>query len=344
MNKHLNLFANCFLTKGANRSTIFDYQREDLFFIENVHYDFLMQCKIKPFNEVQSEFKEKLSPDELEEFIQYCEGNELTFWTETPQYFPEVDVKFEHASLITNAIIDVNASSKHDFSHIFHKLQQVGCKDVQFRFYDTFPLAELEKVLQYSRLNQHGQSVELYIKASDEYDEETLVGLTHKYIYIKSIVVHSSHKSELFKIYSHALRAGMGNIIFTQQEIDSSSHCGFINSATFNFNNIAAYMEAKLYNSCLNRKVGIDVDGLIKNCPTQNKSFGNIQTDDLLEICLSKDFQELWNINKDQINVCKDCEFRYICSDCRMFLGDDESIFSKPKKCHYDPYTNIWEN
>lgn len=344
MDKYLNVFANCFLTRGANRSTVFDYQREDLFFIENVHYDFLMQCKIKPFTEVQDEFKEELTRGELEEFINFCASNELTFWTETPNYFPEVEIKFEHASLITNAIVDINKSSKHNFAHIFSELQKVGCKDVQLRFYDTLSTEKLERIIKCFRLNQHGQSLELYIKTSDEFTEEKLVELTHKYIYIKSIVIHSSVKNELFKIHSHALRAGMGNIIFTKQEIDSSNHCGHIHSAGFNYNNIAAFMEAKLYNSCLNRKAGIDVNGKIKNCPTQSKSFGNIQTDSLLDICLSKDFQKLWSVNKDQINVCRDCEFRYICSDCRMFLDEDESLSSKPKKCNYNPYTSVWEN
>jgi SPASM domain peptide maturase of grasp-with-spasm system len=344
MNNYLNVFANCFLTKGANRSTIFDYQREDLFFIENVHYDFLMQCKIKSFDEVSTEFSERLKPNELEEFIAFCEENELVFWTGTPHYFPEVDVRFEHPSLITNAIIDINKSSNHDFKHIFSELQKVGCKDIQLRFYDAIPMEQLEEIIQTSRLNQHGQSLELFIKATEELTEEKLVKLTHDYIFIKSIVIHTSEKNELFKVHSHALRAGMGNIIFTMQEINSSAHCGNIHSAAFNYNNIAAFMEAKLFNSCLNRKVGIDVDGAIKNCPTQVKSFGNIQSDDLLNICLDKDFQELWNINKDQIDVCKECEFRYICTDCRMFLDDDESVLSKPKKCNYNPYTNVWEN
>lgn len=344
MDKYLNLFANCFLVKGANRSTVFDYQREDLYFIENVHYDFLMQCKIKSFQEVQGDFKEKLTLEELEEFTDFCETNELTFWTETPNYFPEVEVRFEHSSIITNAIVDINTDSEHDFIHIYNELQQVGCKDIQLRFYDSFPLIELDKIIQYFRLNQHGQSLELIIKASNELTEENLVELTNKYIYIKSIVIHSSDKNELFKIHSHALRAGMGNIIFTKQEINSSDHCGHIHSAGFNYNNIAAFMEAKLFNSCLNRKVGIDEKGEIKNCPTQSKSFGNIRTNSLLDICLSKDFQKLWSVNKDQINVCKDCEFRYICSDCRMFLDDKEDLFSKPKKCKYNPYTNIWES
>jgi len=41
--------------------------------------------------------------------------------------------------------------------------------------------------------------------------------------------------------------------------------------------------------------------------------------------------------NKDKIDVCKDCEYRYACLDCRCFRMN-EDIYSKPKKCKYNPY------
>ena len=47
-------------------------------------------------------------------------------------------------------------------------------------------------------------------------------------------------------------------------------------------------------------------------------------------------------IQKDQIAVCKDCEFRYICTDCRAYKEDPEDDYSKPLKCGYDPYTGVW--
>jgi hypothetical protein len=40
--------------------------------------------------------------------------------------------------------------------------------------------------------------------------------------------------------------------------------------------------------------------------------------------------------------VCKDCEFRYICTDCRAYLEDPYNEYSKPLKCGYDPYTGEW--
>ena len=57
------------------------------------------------------------------------------------------------------------------------------------------------------------------------------------------------------------------------------------------------------------------------------------------DVCKMDEFRMLWNINKDKIDVCKDCEFRYICTDCRAYIKDKRDIYSKPLKCNYDPYT-----
>lgn len=71
-------------------------------------------------------------------------------------------------------------------------------------------------------------------------------------------------------------------------------------------------------------------------------SYGNI-SDKLLEETIN-DFElnSIWQINKDKIKTCKDCEFRYICTDCRAYLEDPANIFSKPLKCGYNPYTLEW--
>lgn len=40
----------------------------------------------------------------------------------------------------------------------------------------------------------------------------------------------------------------------------------------------------------------------------------------LIKAIKAKGFKDLWAINKDKILVCQDCEFRYICTDCRAYL------------------------
>jgi len=73
-----------------------------------------------------------------------------------------------------------------------------------------------------------------------------------------------------------------------------------------------------------------------------SQSFGNIKDITLAEAIEKPDFKKYWNINKDKIHVCKDCEFRYICTDYRAYVKDPKDILSKPLKCSYNPYEGNW--
>lgn len=130
-------------------------------------------------------------------------------------------------------------------------------------------------------------------------------------------------------------------ILYSNQEIYSEKCCGNISTDYFN-KNIIAFIESKNVNNCLNKKISIDKFGSIKNCPSMKNSFGNIREITLLEVLLKEKFKELWSITKDQILVCKDCEFRYICHDCRAYTQNEEK-YSKPLKCKYNPYEATWE-
>jgi SPASM domain peptide maturase of grasp-with-spasm system len=127
-------------------------------------------------------------------------------------------------------------------------------------------------------------------------------------------------------------------VFITQNSILNQNSCGIISSKYFS-TNLQHFTEAQKHNTCLNRKISIDVNGEIKNCPSMAKSFGNIKDTTLAEAIEKPGFKDLWEINKDKVHVCKDCEFRYICTDCRAYLENPEDIYSKPLKCGYNPYT-----
>jgi len=56
------------------------------------------------------------------------------------------------------------------------------------------------------------------------------------------------------------------------------------------------------------------------------------------------DFKKYWDITKDDISVCKSCEFRYVCTDCRAFVETPDDLYSEPLKCGYNPATTEWED
>ena len=55
--------------------------------------------------------------------------------------------------------------------------------------------------------------------------------------------------------------------------------------------------------SILNKKISIDTNGNLKNCPSLLISYGNIKNTTLLAALHKKGFKEKWSINKDKIKV-----------------------------------------
>ncbi len=154
--------------------------------------------------------------------------------------------------------------------------------------------------------------------------------------------MHSSQDGIADKVADETVKTG---ITYTKQKINSESHCGLIQTNYFSIN-IDSFFESLNHNSCLNKKISIDKDGYIRNCPSMSQHFGNIKDTTLEEALNHSDFKKYWNVNKDMISICKDCEFRHICTDCRAYTErthfEEDIDLSKPLKCGYNPYTNEW--
>ena len=70
---------------------------------------------------------------------------------------------------------------------------------------------------------------------------------------------------------------------------------------------------------------------------------GNIFSQSILEILNTPKFQQYWDITKDMIDVCKDCEFRYTCVDSRVPQKNGETNnYCFTDKCKYNPYNNTF--
>lgn len=331
-NLYFNSFANCIPVKGAVRSIICDLQRQDYDFIPNELYEILTLHSRKTIGEVKQIYHE---PSVVEEYFEFLLDKEYIFLSDNVEEFknfPPLNLQWDEPAVITNAIIDINASSNHDFKSIFSQLIELGCKHLQIRAYRQL---DIKYIHNFMLLLEESivESVEIILPNSEELTNESLIALIEKFPRIQSFLLHSAKENKIEKTDP----SKMGNIIYIKQEIDSSNHCGIINPAFFTVN-IKSFTESVNHNSCLNRKIGIDTNGDIKNCPSINDSYGNIKSTSLLDAIEKDDFKKYWNTTKDQIDICKDCEFRYICTDCRAFLQNSDNELSKPLKCEYNPY------
>lgn len=98
-------------------------------------------------------------------------------------------------------------------------------------------------------------------------------------------------------------------------------------------------------NSCWFGKVAITNEGDILPCVfARDQIAGNIKDQSLKSIVENNIFK-FWNLTVDKIETCKDCEYRYLCHDCRPWAyGFTGNLYAKSPRCTYDPYTGEWGN
>ena len=93
-------------------------------------------------------------------------------------------------------------------------------------------------------------------------------------------------------------------------------------------------------NSCWQGKMNITCDGYVSPCImgeafiNKNYNVREIPIDKIIEEYLIVDF---WSVSKDKIEVCKECEYRYVCNDCRPICVDKNNFYAKDKNCNYNP-------
>jgi radical SAM additional 4Fe4S-binding domain len=97
-------------------------------------------------------------------------------------------------------------------------------------------------------------------------------------------------------------------------------------------------------NTCWYGKLVISEDGNILPCVfARNTSFGNINDISIKELLSSDKLNKYWNYDFSNIKVCKDCEYRYACKDCRpLALSIKGDLTDKNPRCLYNPYTGVW--
>lgn len=346
-NETIILTSSCKITKGKSRSLIVDYLRNELFFISNDYYQLLKEIDRKPvshaFSMVDSEDHNSVS-----EFIEYLLENEIIMLSKTPELFPQLSEETDDFELIRDSIIEVDPKNfiADVFSKTVQQLNSLRCNDIQLRLYSEFSTDFIHELL-CSINNTDINYIELHFEYDEKISREFLLSLIEDYPSLSHIFVYNAPEN---RIYQHKIQHDhyypllLGNIYYAQTPLNSGSCCGIITQESMNFDNILKYNELKQKNGCLYKKVTIDKEGNIKNCPSMKKKYGNIKNAFIENIIKQDEFQFFGNIKKDEIAVCQDCEFRYACTDCRAFLQDSSDVYSKPLKCGYNPETCVWED
>jgi len=338
MNKYdnLRLFSNCKLVKGINRSVIYDLQRSQYLFISNTLYDILQSLNDSlPLEKIKSTFDQE-GQRLIDQYISFFIENDILFHYEKDgiNNFPEISTKYFSPKIIDNCIIDIDAGSNHDYEKIFSELSKYIPTTIQLRFLHIFNKEYLINIL--NLINYYDiKTVQIIIPYKDDFFINYLETLASNFTRITLVVIYNSPKS-------YSAESKQATILSLVENVVSECNCGVISQHSFSCN-LKLFLESQNYNTCLNKKISIDSNGLIKNCPSMSNNFGNHREVSLDNVINNPNFKKLWKKHKDLIHVCKDCEFRYMCTDCRVFIKDSKDIYSQPAKCSYNPYIAKWE-
>lgn len=99
--------------------------------------------------------------------------------------------------------------------------------------------------------------------------------------------------------------------------------------------------------NCLAGKITITDNGNVLPCIfSREQIVGNVRTRNLAKVLEGK-IQDIWQTTKDDVLVCQDCEYRYVCFDCRPIsegasCGNGDYKSAPYPRCTYNPYEGQW--
>ncbi|MBU0456348.1 MAG: radical SAM protein [Gammaproteobacteria bacterium] len=106
-----------------------------------------------------------------------------------------------------------------------------------------------------------------------------------------------------------------------------------------------SFLYSKHYNSCWGNMLFLRFDGKVVPCPhARDLILGDIITDNFEDI-LDGAISQAWTLTLDDVETCKECEFKYICTDCRPLAFEENinNILQKNSRCLYDPFSGQWK-
>lgn len=97
------------------------------------------------------------------------------------------------------------------------------------------------------------------------------------------------------------------------------------------------------WNSCWLGKAAITAEGEVLPCVFERELVAGNLNEHSLQWIVHNGLRPFWKLTRDKISVCRDCEYRYICRDCRPWAyGYTGDLYAKTPTCTYDPYTGEW--
>lgn len=336
---YITLYPNIIPVRGYGRSVLMDLYMGKFLFIPNYFCDFLLEnqsqkLQWKDFVNIGDSESDQI---EITELVKYLIEADILVEVD-PDLLEGLSV--EHPtktedSLINDCIIELSAESNWNLGYFLSEIDRIGVKFLEIRFLDFEAFEEFRPLIQLA-LQQHAiEFLHMIVPFATKLDQ-ILMSEMLDFRRLNQLTIYDSPVE--FRLEGVPFQINFS----TQANIDHST-CGCVDPAYFGYN-APSYYDKRKNNSCLSHKLSIDQYGDIRNCPSKKDSFGKLSDIDLERTIRLKEFQKEWHITKESILICSECEFRWMCSDCRVFIQDESNPLSKPSKCGYNPFISLWKD
>lgn len=111
-----------------------------------------------------------------------------------------------------------------------------------------------------------------------------------------------------------------------------------ITKKSFEIDDLKEWMNIVYNENCFSTHLYFGSDMEVYPCPMERRvSHGNLRGNHLKDLLKPS----ILSFSKDEVEGCKDCEYRYLCIDCRpdSITGN---FYEKPWYCTYNPYEGTW--
>lgn len=328
----IHLYPNCIPVMGATHIVFYDLEKQQ----------FKRFSKNELFEAEEIKTLRVFDPDKMhKDGVGLLQLHQMIFSTAASSHLPSIQpssfYKWKHPSMITNAIVELSQQNdlltRAGFGKLLLFLEKLLCKHVSFRIMDSIDAEHfflIVKAIQEAAIH----SVQFILPYKQEWDTDECGDLIMHNPKIKWVIFESSP----FK------RNLENKIFFFEHPVKPS-----IRKDPDQFMvNVFLFSESQLHHNYFNRKLFVGPGGEIKNAPECLEILGNIKEMDcpqqLIDLVKTVAFQKYWFVTKDRCEVCKDCEFRYMCMDNRVPQQRENGYWYHLQQCNYDPYTGSWKD
>lgn len=244
--------------------------------------------------------------------------------------------KWKHPSAITNTIIELSASNElicpFALSKVIQHLDLLMCRHLLVHLKSFVSCSQLKVLMDVIHVSEI-HSYQLVVPYEPEYDTDDLGAFIMQQPKLKYLLFETAPDERNLE----------NKIFFTRNKLKTSNK-----KHPHQFNtNLFLFSEAHYHHTYFNRKLFIGEKGEIKNAPECEEIHGWIQTisepQQLKQLVATPAFQRLWFVNKERCEVCKDCEYRYMCVDNRVPYERENGYWYHEQACNYDPYEGKWQ-